>query len=144
MAHHEQERRLSELPRLRRAETNAEPLSTVSGNAVGSNHIKSVRPFTTLVTATLTDAISLEQLESTPAPSHSHPLSPNSPVDAPASSSHQSSTSSPHVPSESDVPKKWAAVYLDGERDRQFRFLGGMTLVCVLTVIGIVATVWWR
>jgi hypothetical protein len=143
MAHHEQGRKLLELPRLRRAKTNTRPSSTASDNAVGSNHVESFRSFTTRVTATLADTTPLEQLTSTPAPSQPPTLFYNS-INAPASSSHKSLASSPHVPSESDIPEKWAAVYLDGERDRQFRFLGGMTMVCVLTVVGIVAIGWWQ
>jgi hypothetical protein len=144
MAYNEQEREPSQRTRVLRAESNARLSSTATTDSVGSSHIEPVLPSTTLVAATLTDSIPVDQPTSTQVPSQPPPLSSNLSINILASPPHTSSTASPHVPSESDVPEKWAPVYLDGEKDRQFRFLGGMTLVCVLTVVGMIAIGWWR
>jgi hypothetical protein len=144
MASHQQKRDLSKTARQPRAGTMTAASSTASTSIVGSSQVDSVLPYTTFVTATLTDSIPLQQPTSTPALSHSLQLSSNSSLHASASSSHKSSASIHHVPSEADVPEKWGPKDLDVEKHRQYKFMGGIALICVITVVGIIGIGWWR
>jgi hypothetical protein len=70
-----------------------------------------------------------------------------------SSSSHISSTGSyrrlstssyPHVPSETEVPERWHPKYLDGETEGKITFLGWAAAIVILGVLCLMSVTVWK
>jgi hypothetical protein len=133
MARHQQE--WPQLTRLPRAESDTSE----------SSCIDSVSPHTIFVTVTATTSSRQQQLASPLTPSYHTSIFSNSSHISSASSSRRLSTSSyPHVPSETEVPERWHPKYLDGETEGKIPFLGWAAAIVVLGVLCLMSVTAWK
>jgi hypothetical protein len=110
-----------------------------------SDTFDSVPPHTIFVTVTVTTSSRQQQLTSPLTPSYHTSIFSNSSHISSASSTRRLSTSSyPHVPSESEVPERWHPKYLDRETEGKIMFLGWAAAIVIFGVLCLMSVTAWK
>jgi hypothetical protein len=153
MADHRQESKQTTLTTTVRAGSISESSATASMSIVDSRQDDSLISSTSIGTATITGTAQPQDATTTPSSSQVLSNSSISSIGASTGSLPPKTSISGHqwhptkvgtVVSETEIPEAWGPKFLDAERARQERFLGGMALIFVVTILGIVGIGWWR